>query len=78
MSVVFLWDQYNVGIVRSRGLTESDIEFAIEHGATDADVSNMSGWPVLFGPVPDGRTVAVVFRWEDAETVYVLDAEAES
>ncbi|MBA3313397.1 MAG: DUF4258 domain-containing protein [Planctomycetota bacterium] len=78
MHVAFLWDDYNLVVIRARGLTESEIEYALEHGATDADVSNMSGWPVLFGVIPDGRTIAVVFRWEDANTIYVLDAEAES
>ena len=65
MHVGFHWDEYNLDIVQNRGLTQSEVEYAFEHGATDADVSNMSGWPVLFGVLPDGRTVAVIFRWEE-------------
>ncbi len=77
MHVDLVWDEYNVGIIRGHGLTESDINYAVMHGATDADVSNMSGWPVLFGSLPDGRTVAVIFQWEDDESIYVLDAKTE-
>jgi hypothetical protein len=83
MDVTFLWDEDddprgNVAQLRWRGLTKDDVEHAVEYGATDPDVSNMSGWPVLYGPAEDGRAVQVSFRWEDLETIYVLDAQAES
>ena len=79
MDVTFLWDadddpHGNVAWLRRQGITKEDVE----HGVIDPDVSNMSGWPVVYGPAEDGRTVEVSFRWEDSETIYVIDAEAES
>lgn len=81
--MTFLWDEEddprgNVAHIRRRRLTMEDIEHAVEHGTTDPDVSNMSGWPVLYGPAEDGRMVEVSFRWEEPVTIYVLDARAEA
>lgn len=80
MNVTFLWDEDddfrgNVAQLRRKGLTQDDVEHAFERGLVDPDVSNLAGWPTLFGQMLDGRPVAVTFRWEDRQTVYVIDAE---
>lgn len=81
MNVTFLWDEDddsrgNVAQLWRKGLTRDDVEHAFEHGVVDPDVSNLAGWPTLFGHTLDGSPVAVTFRWEDLQTVYVIDAEA--
>jgi hypothetical protein len=80
MNVTIEWDEANdprgnVELLRQIGVTQADVEHAVELGATDPDVSNMSGWPVLFGAAEDGRPMAVMFRWEDASTIYVIGVE---
>jgi hypothetical protein len=72
------WDDENREMLALRGLTPAEVEHALENGALDPDVGNMSGWPVLFGRAPDGRTVAVMFVWESPGSIYVLDAQVES
>lgn len=78
MIVECLWDDENLEMLALNGLSQSEVEHAIEIGTLDPAVGNMSGWPVLFGHVPDGRTVAVMFVWEAPELIYVLDAQVES
>lgn len=79
MNVTFAWDPDgdaggNVKRIRRKRLTKGDVEHAVENGVLDPDVSNMAGWPTLFGPAEDGRTIAVTFRWDDERTIYVIDA----
>ncbi|MGC1272975.1 MAG: hypothetical protein WBC44_04660 [Planctomycetaceae bacterium] len=80
MNVTIDWDadndpRGNVELLRQIGVTKEDVEQAVEHGAVDPDVSNMSGWPVLFGAAEDGRPMTVMFRWEDASTIFVIGVE---
>jgi len=81
MTLTFLWDEDddlrgNVAQLRRKGLTKDDIEHAFERGSVDPDVSNLASWPTLFGHTLDGSPVAITFRWEDLQTVYVIDALA--
>jgi hypothetical protein len=78
MIVECRWDDENLKMLGLNGLTSMDVEHAIENGTLDPTVGNMSGWPVLFGRAPDGRTVAVMFEWETPGQVYVIEAEVES
>lgn len=80
MNVTLVWDEDddprgNVAMIRLLGLTKEDIEYVFSHGATDPDVSNMAGWPTLFGDAEDGRFVAVIYKWERPGTVYVIDVK---
>ena len=73
-----LWDldndlDGNVQHCAEHGITKEEIEEVIEN-ATDADISRVSGRPVVFGDTSTGRHLIVVYEEIDADTVYPVTA----
>ena len=55
------------------GVTKEEVENVFQN-ATDADVSQSSGRPVVFGDTGTGRPLMVVYEKIDADTVYPITA----
>jgi len=71
-----LWD-YSVGgnveHVEQHDLTTDDVDYALEHPESTG-VSRSSDRPCLFGHIPDGRYIAVVYEEVDDDTVIPVTA----
>jgi uncharacterized DUF497 family protein len=63
----------NVQHCAEHGITKEEVEEVFEN-ATDADVSQSSGRPVVFGDTSSGRHLMVVFDEIDADTAYPVTA----
>jgi uncharacterized DUF497 family protein len=63
----------NVMHCAEHGITKEDVEEVFEN-VLDADVSESSGQPVVFGDTREGRHLMVVYEVIDAETVYPVTA----
>jgi hypothetical protein len=64
----------NVDHIAQHGLTPADFEFVFQNYEAET-VSESSGRPMRFGRTVDGRLIAVVFEWIEAEmTVYPVTA----
>jgi uncharacterized DUF497 family protein len=73
-----LWDldddpEGNVQHIAQHGITPDEVEEVLQN-ATDADVSQSSGRPIVFGDTGTGRHIAVVYEEIDADTVYPVTA----
>jgi hypothetical protein len=63
----------NVEHIEEHGLTVDDVEHVL--GNPDrTDVRRSSGLPCVFGAVPDGRYIIVVYEGVDADTIYPVTA----
>jgi uncharacterized DUF497 family protein len=63
----------NVQHCDQHGVTKEEVE-EVFNNATDADISNSSGRPVVFGNTSTGRHLMVVYEEIDADTVYPVSA----
>ena len=63
----------NVQHCAQHGVSKEEVEEVLEN-ATDADVSQSSGRPVVFGDTSTGRHLIVVYEEIDEETVYPVTA----
>ena len=75
-SVIWDHDDDPDGNVQHRaehGVTKEEVEEVLEN-ATDADVSQSSGLPVVFGDTGAGRHLMVVYEEIDADAVYPVTA----
>jgi len=63
----------NVQHRAQHGVSKEEVEEVLEN-ATDADVSQSSGRPVVFGDTSTGRHLIVVYEEIDEETVYPVTA----
>lgn len=73
-----LWDlpddpKGNVQHVAEHGLIPLDVEYALNHPLRRSR-SRSSGLPIVFGHVPNGNVIAVVFEEIDDHTVYPVTA----
>jgi uncharacterized DUF497 family protein len=74
----FIWDAAddpdgNVRHVAEHDLTVEDVA-AVFSAPVSEGISNSSGLPAVWGYVPDGRFVIVIFEEIDEDTVYVVTA----
>jgi uncharacterized DUF497 family protein len=63
----------NVQHCAEHGVTKEEVEEVFEN-ATDADISQSTGRPVVFGDTSTGRHLIVVYEEVDADTVYPVTA----
>lgn len=63
----------NVQHCAEHGVTKEEVEEVFQN-ATDADVSQSSGLPVVFGDTSTGRHLMVVYEEIDPDTVYPVTA----
>ena len=66
-----IWDHLpggNVEHVEEHDLTTEDVDHVLEHFQSEA-FSESSGCPCVFGYIPDGRYIIVVFEEHD-DTVF--------
>ena len=71
-----IWDSTpggNVEHVEAHDLTTDDVDHVLANSAA-AGISRSSGRPCVFGYVPDGRYVVVVYEEVDADTVLPVTA----
>ena len=73
-----IWDldddpEGNVWHCAEHGVTKEEVEDVFQN-ATDADISQSSGRPVVFGDTGAGRHLMVVYEEIDADTVYPITA----
>lgn len=71
-----IWDfgaEGNVEHIDDHDLTPEDVEFVLEH-AVGEEISDSSGRPCVFGYVPDGEYIIVVFERIDDNTVLPVTA----
>ena len=53
--------------------TPEDVIFAVLN-SDDIEESDSTGWPLLWGETPNGRTIVVVFEFADQDLIYVVTA----
>jgi uncharacterized DUF497 family protein len=63
----------NVEHIEEHGLTVDDVESVLANPEREA-VSRSSGLPCVFGTVPDGRYIIVVYEPIDPDTIYPVTA----
>ena len=63
----------NVRHIAVHGLTMDDVEHVLQN-PLGREASLSSGRPIVFGFVPDGRLIAVVYEEIDELTVYPVTA----
>ncbi len=63
----------NVEHIEEHGLTVDDVEYVLANPNSEA-VSRSSSLPCVFGTVPDGRYIIVVYETVDADTIYPVTA----
>jgi uncharacterized DUF497 family protein len=63
----------NVQHCAEHGVTKDEVEEVFEN-PTDADFSQSSGRPVIFGDTSTGRHLMVVYEEIDADTAYPVTA----
>jgi uncharacterized DUF497 family protein len=63
----------NVQHCADHGVTKEEVEEVLER-ATDIDISQSSGRPVVFGDTSEGRYLMVVYDEIDARTAYPVTA----
>lgn len=71
-----LWDSTpggNVEHVEEHDLTTDDVDYVLENPESTG-VSRSSGRPCLFGHIPDGRYIVVVYEEVDDDTVIPVTA----
>jgi uncharacterized DUF497 family protein len=73
-----LWDldddpEGNVQHIAEHGVTQDEVEEVFQN-ATDADISQSSSRPVVFGDTNVGRHLMVVYEEIDSDTVYPVTA----
>ncbi len=71
-----LWDHTlggNVEHVEEHDLTTDDVDYVLEN-CDSADASGSSGRPCVFGHIPDGRHIVVIYEEVDDETVVPVTA----
>ena len=71
-----IWDSTrggNVEHVEAHDLTTDDVDFVLENFESTG-ISRTSGRPCVFGHVPDGRFIVVVFEEIDADIVLPVTA----
>jgi len=73
-----IWDeeddpQGNVSHVAEHDLTVEDVEEALAAPVSEGS-SDSTGYPAIWGYVPDGRFILVVFEEIDADTIRVITA----
>lgn len=73
-----IWDldddpEGNVQHCAEHGVSKEEVEEVIEN-ATDEDVSQSSGRPLVFGDTTSGKHLAVVFEEIESDTVYPITA----
>jgi uncharacterized DUF497 family protein len=71
-----IWDDSpggNVQHVEEHDLTTDDVDYVLENYES-MDTSRTSGRPCVFGSVPDGRYIVVVYEEVDSETVLPVTA----
>ncbi len=73
-----VWDmddepEGNVQHIAEHGLTKDEVAAVLR--SPDAETkSASSGRPIRFGFIDDGRYIAVVFEWIDANSIYPVTA----
>ncbi len=78
MYVAIVWDldndpDGNVQHCAEHDVTKEEVEQVLQN-ASDVDVSQSSGRPVLFGDTDAGRHLMVVYEEIDTDTVYPITA----
>jgi uncharacterized DUF497 family protein len=73
-----IWDrdddpEGNVQHIAAHGLTQSDVEDALEN-STGTCISRSSGRPIVFGNTRTGRHIIVVFEEIDSTIAYPITA----
>lgn len=71
-----VWDDSpggNVEHVEEHDLTTDEVDHVLEHSES-ADFSRSSGRPCVFGHLPDGRYIVVVYEEIDPQTVLPVTA----
>ncbi len=71
-----IWDDTpggNVEHVEEHDLTTDDVDYVLENPQS-AGTSRSTGRPCVFGCVPDGRFIVVVYEEIDADTVLPVTA----
>jgi len=71
-----IWDPTpggNVGHVEEHDLTTQDVDHVLENPEGEGK-SKTSGQPCVFGHVPDGRHIVVIYQEADDETVIPVTA----
>jgi len=71
-----IWDDSpggNLQHVEEHDLTTDDVDYVLENYES-MDTSRTSGRPCVFGSVPDGRYIVVVYEEVDSETVLPVTA----
>ena len=63
----------NVAHCAEHGITQEEVE-EVFLNATDVDISQSSGRPVVFGDTSTGRHLIVIYEEIDADTVYPVTA----
>ncbi len=63
----------NVQHIALHGITQDEVEEVLQN-AMDADISQSSGRPIVFGDTSTGKHILVVFEEIDADTVYPITA----
>jgi len=63
----------NVAHIEEHGLTVDDVEEVLAN-PDSRDVSRSSDLPCVFGYMPDGRYIIVVFELIDEDTIYPVTA----
>lgn len=74
----FFWDEDddpngNVQHIAEHDLTVADVEEVLVAPVSEGQ-SNSSGFPAIWGYVPDGRFIIVVFEEIDDDTIRVITA----
>ena len=71
-----IWDPTpgsNVEHVEEHDLTIADVDHVLDHYES-AGTSRSSGRPCVFGHVPDGRHIVVIYEEVDSDTVIPVTA----
>ena len=71
-----LWDRLpdgNVEHVEEHDLTTDDVEYVLENYESTG-FSQSSGRPCVFGHLPDGRQIIVIYEEVDPDTVLPITA----
>ncbi|MGA2064690.1 MAG: hypothetical protein ABSG86_06965 [Thermoguttaceae bacterium] len=71
-----VWDDTaggNVEHIEAHDLMTSDVDHVLRH-ASSAGVSRSSGRPCIFGFIPDGRYIVVIYEEADEDTVIPVTA----
>jgi uncharacterized DUF497 family protein len=62
----------NVSHIEAAGLTRDDVEDVLCSPDPDADTSDSTGRPVVFGETRDGKSIIVVYRRTEENRVIVI------